>query len=89
MTGDKADRCLWQMKGGEGPPARGMSRSDKGSAGSGEDEKVTSGQEGHSARRSTRRLLFRLNTVQVCQTQVYVKAIIYFHTQKRLAFQLV
>ena len=29
-----------------GPPARGMSRSDKGSAGSGEDGKVTSGQEG-------------------------------------------
>ena len=29
-----------------GPPSRGMSRSDKGSAGSGEDGKVTSGQEG-------------------------------------------
>ena len=34
------------MKGDGGPPARGMSRSDKGSAGSGEDGKVTSGQEG-------------------------------------------
>ena len=33
-------------EGGGGPPARGMSRSDKGSAGSGEDGKVTSGQEG-------------------------------------------
>ena len=30
--------------GGGGPPARGMSRSDKGSAGSGEDGKVTSEQ---------------------------------------------
>ena len=29
-----------------GPPVRGMSRSDKGCAGSGEDGKVTSGQEG-------------------------------------------
>ena len=34
------------MKGDGGPPARGMSRSDKGSADSGEDGKVTSGQEG-------------------------------------------
>ena len=34
------------MKGDGGPPDRGMSRSDKGSAGSGEDGKVTSGQEG-------------------------------------------
>ena len=34
------------MKEDGGPPARGMSRSDKGSAGSGEDGKTTSGQEG-------------------------------------------
>ena len=45
-VGDGVDRRQWRMKGDGGPPARGMSRSDKGSAGSGEDGKVTSGQEG-------------------------------------------
>ena len=44
--GDGADRRRWRSKGGGGPPARGLSRSDKGSAGSGEEGKVTSGQEG-------------------------------------------
>ena len=38
-------RRLWQGEGGGGPPVRGMSRSDKGCAGSGEDGKVTSGQD--------------------------------------------
>ena len=46
ILGDGVDRRQWRMKGDGGPPARGMSRSDKGSAGSGEDGKVTSGQEG-------------------------------------------
>ena len=46
MVGDGADRRQWRKKGGGGPPDRGMSQSDKGSAGSGEDGKVTSGQEG-------------------------------------------
>ena len=46
MVGDGADRRQWRIKGGGGPPARGMSRSDKGSAGSGEGGKTTSGQEG-------------------------------------------
>ena len=44
--GDGVDRCQWQREGDEGPPVRGMSRSDKGCAGSGEDGKTTSGQEG-------------------------------------------
>ena len=46
MMGDEADRRRWRIKGGEGPPVRGMSRSDKGCAGSGEDGKVTSRREG-------------------------------------------
>ena len=46
VRGDGADRRRWRIKGSGGPPARGMSRSDKGAAGSGEDGKVTSGQEG-------------------------------------------
>ena len=45
-VGDGVDRRQWRMKGDGGPPARGMSRSDKGSAGSGEDGKTTSRQEG-------------------------------------------
>ena len=46
VLGDEADRCQRQIQEGGGPPVRGMSRSDKGCAGSGEDGKVTSGQEG-------------------------------------------
>ena len=38
-------RRLWRIKGSGGPPVRGMSRSDKGCAGSGEDGKTTSEQE--------------------------------------------
>ena len=45
-VGDGVDRRQWRMKGDGGPPARGMSRSDKGSAGSGEDGETTSRQEG-------------------------------------------
>ena len=46
VRGDGADRRQWRIKEGEGPPVRGMSRSDKGCAGSGEDGKTTSRQEG-------------------------------------------